>query len=135
MLHENRNEHLRRQLKIGDTVGDTKKTELVELLLQHGDAFALTDEDLGQTSIVEHAIHSNGAPPVSTCSRRIPYVLKEELEKELDNLQRTGCIEESNSPALVLVRKKGSGLFVCVDYRALNRDAEYPVPRIDNLSG
>jgi len=41
---ENRNEHLMRQLKIGGAVSDTKKTELVELLLRHGEAFALTDE-------------------------------------------------------------------------------------------
>ena len=61
-------------------------------------------------------------------------VLRKELEKELENLQRSGCIEESNSPyasALVLVRKKGGGLHVCVDYQALNRDTipdKYPIP-------
>ena len=83
--------------------------------------------------MVEHSIDTKGAPPVSTCLRRIPYALREELEKELEDLQRSGCIEESNSPytsALVLVRKKGGGLRICVDYRALNRDTvpdKYPI--------
>ena len=88
---------------------------------------------------MEHSIDTKGAPPVSTCLRRIPYALREELEKELEDLRRSGCIEESNSlytSALVLVRKKGGGLRICVDYRALNRDTvpdKYPIPRIDEL--
>ena len=85
---EDRSERLREQLKIGDAVSDVQKMKLAELLLQHGEAFALTDDDLGETSIVEHVIDTKGAPPVSTCPRRIPYVLREELEKELENLHR-----------------------------------------------
>ena len=136
---DERKNWLQEQLKIGDAVNETQKKELVDLLLRQGEAFALTDEDLGETDIVEHSIDTKGAPPVSTCLRRIPYALREELEKELEELQRSGCIEESNSPytsALVLVRKKGGGLRICVDYRALNRDTvpdKYPIPRIDEL--
>ena len=47
--------------------------------------------------------------------KRIPYALKEEL-KELEDLQRSGCIDKSNSVwtlALVLVHKKGDGLCMC----------------------
>jgi len=68
-----------------------------------------------------------------------PYVLREGLEKELDALERSGYIEESTSlyaSALVLVSRKGDGLLVCIDYRALNRDAipeKYPIPRINEL--
>ena len=53
--------------------------------------------------------------------RKIPCALKE-LEKDLEDLQRPGFIEESNSPytsALVLVHKKGGGLY---EYMALKRD-------------
>ena len=107
--------------------------------MRQGEAFALTDEDLGETSIVEHSIDTKCAPPVATCPRRIPYALRDDLEKELEDLQKSGCIEESNSlyaSALVLVRKKEGGLRICVDYRALNRDTvldKYPIPRIDEL--
>jgi len=105
--------------------------------LRYGEVFALTEDNLGETSVVEHAIDTKGTPPVSTCPRRMPSILREELEKELGNLQRFGFIEESNSPfasALVLVHKKGGGLCICVNYRALNRNAaadKYPISRID----
>ena len=88
---------------------------------------------------MEHSIDTKDVPPVSTSLGRIPYALRDELEKELDNLQKSGCIEESNSPytsALVLVRKKEGGLQICVNYRALNRDTvldKYLIPRIDEL--
>ena len=36
-----RKENLIKQLRIGDAVNDTKKTELVELLLHHGEVFVL----------------------------------------------------------------------------------------------
>ena len=102
-------------------------------------AFTLSDNELGETSVVEHSIDTKGALPVSTSPRGILYSLRTELEKELENLQRIGYIEKSNgvyASALVLVRKKGEGLRVCVDYEALNKDTEpdkYPIPRIDEL--
>ena len=76
---------------------------------------------------------------MKTSPHRIPYTLRKELEEELENLQKSGCIEPSRSPyssALVLVQKKGGGLRVCVDYRALNKDIvqdRFPIPRIDEL--
>ena len=57
----------------------------------------------------------------------------------MTSLLATGCIEPSTSPytsALVLVRKKGEELRVCVDYRGVNKDTivdKYPIPRIDEL--
>ena len=61
------------------------------------------------------------------------------VELELLTLLDTGCIEPCVSPyssALVLVRKKGGGLRVCVDYRGVNKDTildKYPIPLIDEL--
>jgi len=136
---DDRNVLLRERLRIGDAVTEDEKEQLIGLLLQLSEAFALSDDELGETSVVEHSIETNDAPPVSASPRRISYALREELEKELENLQRTGCIEKSNSAyasGLVLVRKRGGGLHVCVDYRSLNRDTKpdkYPIPRIDEL--
>ena len=111
----------------------------METLLAQNETFALNDLELGENDAVQHSINTNGAPPVKTSPRRIPYTLRKELEKELDNLLEAGCIEPSKSPyssALVLVRKKGGGLRVCVDYRALNKDTipdRFPIPRVDEL--
>ena len=111
----------------------------METLLAQNETFALNDLELGETDVVQHSINTNGAPPVKTSPRRIPYTLRKELEKKLDNLLEAGCIEPSKSPyssALVLVWKKRGGLRVCVDYRALNKDTipdRFPIPRVDEL--
>jgi len=45
-------------------------------------------------------------------------IVREELEQELNNLQKSGCIEESNSPyasALVLVcKKRGAYVYLLI---------------------
>ena len=69
---------MRKRLKVGNAVSEAQKTELIELLLQLGEAFALTDEDLGETSIVEHLIDTKNMPPVFACLRRILYALRRE---------------------------------------------------------
>jgi hypothetical protein len=60
-----------------------------------------------------------------------------EVKEMLDNMQRHGVIEESESPwssPVVLVRKNGELRF-CVDYRKLNDVTKkdcFPLPRIDD---
>ena len=101
--------------------------------------FALTDEELGETSLVTHHIDTGDAKPVRTLPRRLPYAVRRELEEELDKLMQIGCVEPSSSlyaSPLVLVRKKEGGLRVCVDYRNINQSTvldRYPIPRIDEL--
>jgi hypothetical protein len=57
----------------------------------------------------------------------------------LDDLQRRGAIEKSDSPwpsPVVLVTKKNGELYNCVDYRNLNgvtKKGCFPLPRIDTL--
>ena len=69
----------------------------------------------------------------------VTYALHKELKLELSTLFDIGCIKPYISPyssTLVLVRKKGDGLRVCVDYRGINRDTipdKYPIPCIDEL--
>ena len=107
--------------------------------MELNEAFALNDSELGETDLITHNIDTGRARPVQTAPRRLPYALHKELEEEMTSLLATGCIEPSASPyasALVLVRKKGGGLRVCVDYRGVNKDTivdKYPIPRIDEL--
>jgi len=77
----NRKKLLQEQLKIGDAINEAQKRKLIELLLKLGKAFVLINEELGETSIVEHTIDTKGAPPVSTCLRRVAYLLTAELER------------------------------------------------------
>ena len=134
-----RNEELKKRLQIATNCSEEDRKQLEGLLLEHNSVFALDDKELGETDLVAHSIDTGSAKPVQTLARRLPYALRKELEVELTTLIDTGCIEPCVSPyssALVLVRKKGGGLRVCVDYRGVNKDTtpdKYPIPRIDDL--
>ena len=97
---------------------------LQEAVLSHHNVFALSDEELGETNLVEHEIKLTDNTTIMALPRWLLYALRTELEEELEYLLNTGCIEPSTSPyssGLVLVRKKDESLRVCVDYPALNR--------------
>ena len=76
---------------------------------------------------------------MKSTARRLPYSLRKELDKELDNLLQSGCTEPNISPyssPLMSMRKKNEGIRFCVDYRVLNKDTapdRYPLPHIDEL--
>ncbi|KRZ48949.1 Retrovirus-related Pol polyprotein from transposon 17.6 [Trichinella nativa] len=89
--------------------GRKYRLTLSAILEQFSDVLATSDEDLGQTSVIRHAIHTGHAKPVSCSPRRIAYHQR--------------------------AQKDGSCPF-CVDYRQLNnviqKDA-HPLPRIDDM--
>ena len=123
----------------GDHLTLPEKQHVEKLLLAHTEVFALSDYELGETDLVTHSIDTGNSPPVKALPRRLPYVLRQELETEMQKLMDIGCIEPSSSPyasPLVLVRKKEGGLRVCVDYRNVNKNTipdRFPMPRIDEL--
>ena len=77
--------------------------------------------------------------PISMTPHRMALVELQELRIQLQELLDKGFIRSSTSPwgASVLVsKKKGKTLRLCIDYRQLNRVTiknPYPLPRIDDL--
>ena len=134
-----RKTQLKEQLRIGDDCTVEDQDTLRQLLLDRHQVFALTDEELGETDLVEHRIEITDHKPIKVFPRSLPYALRAELEAELDQLLSIGCIEPSCSPyasGLVLVQKKDGRLCVCLDYRGINKYTipdHYPIPRIDEL--
>ena len=67
-----------------------------------------------------------------------PAELKE-LKKQLKDLLDKGFIRPSISSwgaPMLFVRKKDGSLYMCIDYRQLNKvtiKTKYPLPRIDDL--
>ena len=117
---------------------DTITSEsLKRFLIKHADVFALHDDDLGRTNLVQHNINTGDTPPIRQPPRRIPTTLQSELDNEIENVLAKGAIEPGQSPwasPVVLVRKKDGSLRFCVDYRKVNAVTEfdaYPLPRID----
>lgn len=112
-------EQLEQQLCTGPNCIDRECATLVKVI--HA-VFALSNEELGETSLVEHEIRLTDFTPITTHPRRLPYALKKELEGELTCLHKTGCTESSDIPyssGFVLVRKKDGGLHMSVDINKL----------------
>lgn len=80
-----------------------------------------------------------GAKPVNLRPYRYKPVLKDEIERQVSEMLRSGVIQPSqssfSSPAL-LVKKKDETWRLCIDYRQLNSitvKSKYPVPVIEEL--
>jgi hypothetical protein len=110
---------------------------LEELLAEYKDIFAMDSEGHGRTNKVYHRIDTGDARPVIQPQRRLPLAKQAVVSEMLDDMQRRGVIEESESTwssPVVLVRKKNGELRLCVDYRKLNEVTrkDFPLPRIDD---
>ena len=135
----------RRVQKLMESIGSTElltppqRQELLSFLHHHHDAFVLDDIERGETDLVEMAIDTGQAQPRRCPSRRMPFVVRQEVASQLNNMQRAGVIQPSTSPwasPVVMVKKKDGTHRFCVDYRQLNevtRADTYPLPRIDDL--
>ncbi|KAK7893383.1 hypothetical protein WMY93_022535 [Mugilogobius chulae] len=119
-----------------DHLSAVQSSQLSEVFQRVSKLFAANP---GKTILVEHVIRLKDKGPVRQRSYRVPQHLVAELLKEVEEMQRLGVIEPSQSewcsPVVIVVKKDGS-LRICIDFRKLNAMSEfdaYPMPRIDEL--
>ncbi|XP_003378497.1 conserved hypothetical protein [Trichinella spiralis] len=108
------------------------------ILREFADVLSMSDEDLGQTSVIRYTIHTGDAKPVMGSPRRIAHHQRTQVESLLNKMLRRDVVELSSSPCaslIVLVKKEDGSCRFCVDYRLLNnvtRKDAHPLPRIDD---
>ena len=133
-----RREKLLELLQLHD-VPQSETGRLRSFLADNHDVFCLEGGDRGETSLVAMEIDTGDAPPRKQPPRRMPFLVRKEVARQLENMQQDGVIQPSNSPwssPVVMVRKKDGSHRFCVDYRALNsvtKTDTFPLPRIDDL--
>jgi hypothetical protein len=75
-----------------------------------------------------------GAQPVKSRPYRFAPAMKDEIERQVQEMLSSGIIQRSNSPfssSVLLVKKKDNTWRLCVDYKQLNAitiKSKYPVP-------
>uniref|UniRef100_A0A3Q1J2D2 ribonuclease H n=1 Tax=Anabas testudineus TaxID=64144 RepID=A0A3Q1J2D2_ANATE len=122
----------------GAHLGEQQREQLQQLLAEFVDIFAARDEDCTRTGLVQHHINTGEAQPIRLRPHRLPLSKRQAAAELITAMAANGIIEPSDSPwaaPVVMVRKKGGGWRLCVDYRRLNavtlKDS-YPLPRIDD---
>lgn len=120
------------------SLDDKQQEELWQVLMEFQDIFALTEEEVGLTHLVQHDIDTGDARPVRTRPRRLPLAHQAAADSAITEMRKAGIIEPSDSPwasrVVMVNKKKSSKMRFCVDYRPLNsvtKKDSYPLPRID----
>ncbi|XP_059160902.1 uncharacterized protein LOC131944361 [Physella acuta] len=123
-------------IKIGDTLTKTQRTDLNIIIQEYT---AVISNLPGKTSLLEHKIKLTNTRAIRTKPYCIPHARRELMKKEMDEMERLGIIERSDSDfsaPVVLVKKKDGSTRFCVDYKRLNAVTVYdvePIPDTDEL--
>ena len=110
-----------------------------DFLAANHKVFSLEEGERGETALVTVDIDTGDAQPRKQAPRRMPFVVRQEVSKQLEKMQQDGVIQPSCSPwssPVVMVRKRDSTHRFCVDYRGLNSVTKadtFPLPCIDDL--
>ena len=113
--------------------------QLKALLTEYRDVFALADDKLGCTSVVQQSIDIGDHAPIKQYPRRTPFVQRAQIAKLVAGMERKGVISPSVSPwasPVVLVAKKDGSTRFCVNFRRLNAITKkdvHPLPRIEDI--
>lgn len=123
-----------------DDLSKNQQEKLRKLLKSHETVFSKHDYDLGLCGAVKHRVNTAGSEaPIRLRPHRLPHHLREQLRKDLQEMQKHGIISESDSAwasPIVYVTKSDGTYRLCTDFRRLNEITEpdiYPLPRINDI--
>ena len=110
-----------------------------KLLKEFANLFATDITELGRTNLVTHWIYTEDVHPIRSRPYSVPPNEQEFIQEEVQRMLEHKLIQpfdSSWSSPVVLVRRKNSKLWLCIDYRKVNavtkKDA-YPLLRIDEI--
>lgn len=94
---------------------------------------------LGRTDILKHGIDTGESKPIHQKQYNFSPIVKQAIEKELDEMLATDVVEPSCSPwcsPVLIVKKPNGENRLCLDSRQLNKVTKrdtYPLPRVANI--
>ena len=104
-----------KDVKLGIELTKTQQEEMMDTLVRYTEVFS---DIPGKTNMIEHKIELTDNNPVRSRPYPLPYAMRENLKKEIEDMLSLGIIRESNSPfasPIVIVKKKDGSDRICVD--------------------
>ncbi|KFM72496.1 Retrovirus-related Pol polyprotein from transposon 17.6, partial [Stegodyphus mimosarum] len=127
-------------VKIGSNLNVDHQQELLRLLNEYRDCFALNISELGCTDLIKMDIKEiEGSTPVCMKPYRTNASERAAIKKIVQEWKQNGIVTETRSPyasPVILVKKKTGEYRLVVDYRRLNSQTikdKFPLPKIDDL--
>ena len=115
---------LREMLTLPDLAAQERE-RLLDFLATLHHMFCLEEGERGETSMVRMDIDTGDSRPKRQAPRRMPFIVREEIARQQDNMQRNVVIIPSKSrwvgPVVLVSKRDGTHRF-CVDDRTLNSD-------------
>jgi hypothetical protein len=115
------------KLDFSDTIlSENAQIKLRDVIKEFSEAFVLEDGRIGKyLGPIKHQIPliPGSAPPKSR-PYRLPFSMREEIQKQLDDMLKQGIIEKSCSPfsaPIVMVKKRDGTFRMAIDYRSINK--------------
>ena len=83
---------------VNPVLGADEQAELLQILKEFSDVFALDPKKPTRTNLGEHIINTEGAQPVKQPLRRMPPRWEEEANRQVEEMLRNGICRPSKSP-------------------------------------
>lgn len=141
---ENRIDLLISALRV-DHLNKEERETIYEVCFKYAELFFLEGDKLSTTKSIKHSIPvPDGITPINVKPYRLPRAQKEEIDRQIKDLEANEIIVKCNSawnaPLVVVPKKEGiSGekkYRVCVDFRKLNEVTVgdvFPLPQITEI--
>jgi hypothetical protein len=123
-------------------LSEEERSILEPVLVKYRNTFYVEGSTvLKGTDLVQHHIDTGDARPIRRPPYRVPYALREEMDRQVEGMLQKGLIEPSTSrwnfPSILIPKRSIDGqkrFRFCVDFRALNQLTQhsiYPLPLFD----
>ena len=70
---------------------------LKQLIAANADVFALSDDELGHTYLVQHHVDTGDSPPIKQPVRRVPFFYQDKIANLVVEMEHLGMIQKSCS--------------------------------------
>ena len=103
----------------GEQLTEEQKAQVKEVISQFPQ---ISQQQPGRTTELTHRIVTTDQQPIRLRPYRIPPAVKDDVVSELQELLKSGIVEDTSEWAapIVVVKKKDGTNCICVDYRKLN---------------